>query len=193
MKLKTDKQNTDKTASSKCGKLDKTYQNTLTATDREVSFVAVIKNNNGTAVSVDADDYRWNPLASVSSDPVLCVSELKKIAEMLYPDDPDTDQFLLAEVRNAFIACAMFLIENYEDELDIGFPEPCKPTLSAVYRLASGDGTWPSLFLRRVASRKFLSVFTRTSFMRMTSNPDATIDLIVAALKEPRTVGLTLQ
>ena len=134
----------------------------------------------------DRRTHRWNPLTYVSSDPAFRVSDLMSIAAMLYPDGADEQKFWVSQARNAFMAFALFLFENHDDEIATGFPfSSGAPTLGRIYRLSSGDGTDLKAYLRGLASRKFLSDNARSAFSNLLSQADETFASIMGTLKEP--------
>lgn len=134
----------------------------------------------------DRRTHRWNPLTYVSADPAFRVSDLMSIAAMLYPDGSDDQKFWVSQARNAFMAFALFLFENRDDEVATGFPfSSGVPTLGRIYRLSSGDGTELRAYLRGLASRKFLSDNARSAFSNLLSQADETFASIMGTLKEP--------
>jgi len=134
----------------------------------------------------DRRTHRWNPLTYVSTDPAFRVSDLMSIAAMLYPDGSDEQKFWVSQARNAFMAFALFLFENRDDEIRTGFPfSSGAPTLGKIYRLSSGDGTDLKTYLRGLASRKFLSDNARSAFSNVLSQADETFASIMGTLKEP--------
>ncbi len=134
----------------------------------------------------DRRTHRWNPLTYVSADPAFRVSDLMSIAAMLYPDGSDDQKFWVSQARNAFMAFALFLFENRDDEVNTGFPfSSGAPTLGRIYRLSSGDGTDLKTYLRSLAARKFLSDNARSAFSNMLSQADETFASIMGTLKEP--------
>jgi type IV secretion system protein VirD4 len=134
----------------------------------------------------DRRTHRWNPLTYVSADPAFRVSDLMSIAAMLYPDGSDDQKFWVSQARNAFMAFALFLFENRDDEVNTGFPFTSgAPTLGRIYRLSSGDGTDLKTYLRSLAARKFLSDNARSAFSNMLSQADETFASIMGTLKEP--------
>ncbi|WCE04610.1 type IV secretory system conjugative DNA transfer family protein [Pseudoxanthomonas sp. JBR18] len=134
----------------------------------------------------DRRTHRWNPLTYVSSDPAFRVSDLMSIAAMLYPDGAEDQKFWVSQARNAFMAFALFLFENRDDELATGFPfSSGAPTLGRIYRLSSGDGTELKAYLRGLAGRKFLSDNARSAFSNLLSQADETFASIMGTLKEP--------
>lgn len=133
----------------------------------------------------DRRSHRWNPLTYVSKDPAFRVSDLSSIAAMLYPDGADEQKFWVSQARNAFIAFTLYLFENWDEEQELGFPFSTYPTLGAVYRLSSGDGTDLKKFLQGLAQRKFLSANAKTAFANMLSQADETFASIMGTFKEP--------
>src|SRR3546814_19125408 len=78
------------------------------------------------------------------------------IAAMLYPDGVDEQKFWVSQARNAFMAFSLYLFENWQDMKQSGFPgEHGTPTLGAIYRLSSGDGTELKAFLQSLPKREF--------------------------------------
>ncbi len=133
----------------------------------------------------DRRTHRWNPLTYVSADPAFRVSDLASIAAMLYPDGADDQKFWVSQARNAFMAFALYLFENLDEEKALGYPFSRYPTLGAIYRLASGDGSELKPFLKTLSSRTFLSANARTAFANMLSQADETFASIMGTFKEP--------
>lgn len=133
----------------------------------------------------DRRTHRWNPLTYVSADPAFRVSDLMAIAAMLYPDGSDDQKFWVSQARNAFMAFSLYLFENRDDEIAIGFPAGAAPTLGAIYRLSSGDGTDLRKFLQQLAQRPFLSDKSRQAFANLLSQADETFASIMGTFKEP--------
>ena len=133
----------------------------------------------------DRRTHRWNPLTYVSGDPAFRVSDLMSIAAMLYPDGADEQKFWISQARNAFMAFALYLFDNLDDARALGFPHIRTPTLGAVYRLSSGDGTELKPFLRKLAARPFLTGPAKNAFANLLSQADETFASIMGTLKEP--------
>ncbi|MBO9874046.1 type IV secretory system conjugative DNA transfer family protein [Xanthomonas hawaiiensis] len=134
----------------------------------------------------DRRTHRWNPLSYVSGDPAFRVSDLMSIAAMLYPDGSDDQKFWVSQARNAFMAFSLYLFENWDDERNIGFPGGLgTPTLGAIYRLSSGDGTDLKKYLKSLSERRFLSGNAKSAFSNLLSQADETFASIMGTLKEP--------
>lgn len=133
----------------------------------------------------DRRTHRWNPLKYVSMDPAFRVSDLMSIAAMLYPDASDEQKFWVSQARNAFMAFSLYLFDHYAEGLEQGFPFARMPTIGAVYRLSSGDGTELKTYLRKLASRPFLSKPAKSAFANLLSQADETFASIMGTLKEP--------
>ncbi|MCC8618135.1 type IV secretory system conjugative DNA transfer family protein [Xanthomonas vesicatoria] len=134
----------------------------------------------------DRRTHRWNPLTYVSNDPAFRVSDLMSIAAMLYPDGSDDQKFWVSQARNAFLAFALYLFENWDEELSLGFPGGAgAPTLGAIYRLSSGDGTDLKKYLKSLSERRFLSSNAKSAFSNLLSQADETFASIMGTLKEP--------
>ena len=134
----------------------------------------------------DRRTHRWNPLSYVSHDPAFRVSDLMGIAAMLYPDGGDDQKFWVSQARNAFMAFALYLFENREDEKASGFPTALHPpTLGAIYRLSSGDGSELKPYLQKLSQRGFLGGNARTAFAGLLSQADETFSSIMGTFKEP--------
>ncbi len=134
----------------------------------------------------DRRTHRWNPLTYVAKDPAFRVSDLMSIAAMLYPDGSDDQKFWVSQARNAFMAFSLYLFENWEDEQKTGFPSALgAPTLGAIYRLSSGDGTELKKYLQKLARKEFLSGNARSAFANLLSQADETFSSIMGTFKEP--------
>ena len=135
----------------------------------------------------DRRTHRWNPLSYVSKDPAFRVSDLMSIAAMLYPDGADDQKFWVSQARNAFMAFTLFLFEKWEAEEKQGVPLQLrdKPTLGAVYRLSSGDGSDLKKFYQWLAEQPFLSGNARSAFANLLSQANETFASILGTFKEP--------
>jgi type IV secretion system protein VirD4 len=134
----------------------------------------------------DRRTHRWNPLHYVSGDPAFRVSDLMSIAAMLYPDASDDQKFWISQARNAFMAFALYLFENWDDIQNHGFPaEHGAPTIGGIYKLSSGDGTDLKAYLQGLTRRNFLSSNAKSAFSNLLSQADETFASIMGTLKEP--------
>jgi type IV secretion system protein VirD4 len=135
----------------------------------------------------DRRTHRWNPLSYISNDPVFRVSDLMSIAAMLYPDGADDQKFWVSQARNAFMAFTLFLFEKWDDDERRGIPLQLrdKPTLGAVYRLSSGDGTDLKQFYQMLSQQKFLSSNALSAFANLLSQASETFASILGTFKEP--------
>lgn len=133
----------------------------------------------------DRKSHRWNPLTYVSRDSAFRVSDLMSIAAMLYPDGADDQKFWVSQARNTFMAFALYLFENRDDEEAIGFPNSRPPTMGSIYRLSSSDGTELRAYLQQLSQKKFLSGHARTAFANLLSQADETFASIMGTFKEP--------
>ena len=133
----------------------------------------------------DRRTHRWNPLRYVSEDAAFRVSDLMGIAAMLYPDGADEQKFWVSQARNAFMAFALYLFDCDSQARAEGFPHSRRPTLGAVYRLSSGDGTPLKPYLQGLAGRTFLSEAGRNALANLLSQADETFASIMGTLKEP--------
>jgi type IV secretion system protein VirD4 len=135
----------------------------------------------------DRRTHRWNPLSYVSKDPAFRVSDLMSIAAMLYPDGSDDQKFWVSQARNAFMAFTLFLFEKWDDDASKGVPLQLRnrPTLGAVYRLSSGDGSDLRPFYQLLAQQAFLSGNTQSAFANLLSQASETFASILGTFKEP--------
>jgi type IV secretion system protein VirD4 len=60
----------------------------------------------------DGNTAAWNPLSYVSADPNLRISDVQRIATILYPDVPGTDPFWPAGARSYFLGVTMYVLET---------------------------------------------------------------------------------
>ncbi|NDK38450.1 type IV secretory system conjugative DNA transfer family protein [Pseudoxanthomonas gei] len=135
----------------------------------------------------DRRTHRWNPLSYVSEDPDFRISDLQSIAAMLYPDGADDQKFWVSQARNAFTAFALYLFENFDEQYRQGYPKEflAFPTLGAIYRLSSGDGSELKAYLKALAGKAFLSNHARTAFANLLSQAEETFASIMGTFKEP--------
>ncbi len=135
----------------------------------------------------DRRSHRWNPLSYVSKDPAFRVSDLMSIAAMLYPDGADEQKFWVSQARNAFMAFTLYLFEKWDDDERNGIPLQLrsKPTLGAVYRLSSGDGSDLKQLYQLLAQQAFLSGNAQSAFANLLSQANETFASILGTFKEP--------
>ncbi|MFC4765264.1 type IV secretory system conjugative DNA transfer family protein [Dyella koreensis] len=135
----------------------------------------------------DRRTHRWNPLSYVSKDPAFRVSDLMSIAAMLYPDGSDEQKFWVSQARNAFMAFTMYLFDKWEHDEKSGLPLVLriKPTLGAVYRLSSGDGTDLRQLYQWMSQQTFLSGHAQSAFANLLSQANETFSSILGTFKEP--------
>lgn len=135
----------------------------------------------------DRRSHRWNPLNYVSKDPAFRVSDLMSIAAMLYPDGADDQKFWVSQARNAFMAFTLCLFEKWEEDEKNGIPLKLrvKPTLGAIYRLSSGDGTDLKQLYQFLAQQPFLSHNAQSAFSNLLSQANETFASILGTFKEP--------
>jgi type IV secretion system protein VirD4 len=60
----------------------------------------------------NGDTACWNPLTYISADPNLRISDVQRIAAILYPDVPGTDPFWSAGARSYFLGVTMYVLET---------------------------------------------------------------------------------
>jgi len=60
----------------------------------------------------DGETACWNPLAYISSDPNHRISDVQRIASILYPDVPGTDPFWASGARSYFLGVTMYVLET---------------------------------------------------------------------------------
>ncbi|HEY5973078.1 MAG TPA: type IV secretory system conjugative DNA transfer family protein, partial [Pseudoxanthomonas sp.] len=135
----------------------------------------------------DRRTHRWNPLSYVSQDPAFRISDLQSIAAMLYPDGSEDQKFWVSQARNAFTAFALYLFENYDDQVRMGIPGKHQqfPTLGRIYQLSSGDGSDLKQYLQELSRRRFLSGHAKTAFANLLSQAEETFASIMGTFKEP--------
>src|SRR3546814_17322890 len=83
------------------------------------------------------------------------------------------------------MAFSLYLFENWQDMKQSGFPsEHGTPTLGAIYRLSSGDGTELTAFLQSLSKREFLSANARGAFANLLSKAEETFASILGSLRD---------
>jgi len=134
----------------------------------------------------DRRTHRWNPLRYVSDDPAFRTSDLMAIAALLYPDGADEQKFWVSHARSAFLAFALYLFDNRDDALRSGFPvDAGAPTLGALWRLSTGDGSESRAHVQRLASSAFLCAHARAAFANLLALADETFASVLGSLREP--------
>ncbi|PZO64642.1 MAG: type VI secretion protein, partial [Pseudoxanthomonas suwonensis] len=135
----------------------------------------------------DLRTHRWNPLTYVSTDPKFRITDLQAIAAILYEDDPQRDSFWTNQARNCFLAASLYLCETLANDQKEKLPEEYQhvPTLGRIYRLFSGDGSDLKEFLKKLATRDWLSKDCKTAFSNLTSLADQTFTSVIGSFQEP--------
>jgi type IV secretion system protein VirD4 len=134
----------------------------------------------------DLRTHRWNPFAYVRTDAIHRTSELQAIADCLYKDPPNQDPFWANMARSTFVAAAGLLFDCWADGISKGFgKEDGYPTLGAIYRLLSGDGTDLKAHLKSLLELPHISRETRTAFANVTALADQTFTSVVASTQAP--------
>jgi type IV secretion system protein VirD4 len=64
--------------------------------------------------------HRWNPLAYISSDPNMRITDIQKIAVMFIPDMAGTDKIWTANPRRLFLGVVLCLVETPGTPVTIG-------------------------------------------------------------------------
>ena len=102
-------------------------------------------------MSANYRTHRYNPLTYINPDPVFRIDDIQKIANMLFPDQPNTDVIWTATPRSLFLGIVLYLVET----------ENAKVTLGQVLResLTNGDGAqyFHNVIVSRRTSGKPLS------------------------------------
>jgi type IV secretion system protein VirD4 len=132
----------------------------------------------------DRRSHRWNPLGYVSADPAFRISDLQAIAAMLYPDASAELKFWVSHARNAFLAFTLHLFERFDEDRRNGF-DACTPTLGAVLRLSSGDGSDLKAQLQSLSQQPFLGPAARSAFTNLLSQAEETFASIMGTFREP--------
>ena len=128
----------------------------------------------------DRRTHRWNPLSYVSDDPAFRVSDLMSIAAMLYPDGAEDQKFWVSRAQRVH-GLHPVPVRELGRRAQQRFPGGAgTPTLGAVYRLSSGDGTDLKKYLKTLSERPFLSANARSAFANMLSQADETFASIPA-------------
>lgn len=134
----------------------------------------------------DLRTHRWNPFAYVRTEATYRTSDLQAIADCLYKDPPNQDPFWVNMARSAFVASASLLFDCWTDGLDKGFAkDDGYPTLGAIYRLLSGDGSDLKAHLKSVLQLPHVSHETRTAFANITALAEQTFTSVIASTQAP--------
>ncbi len=135
----------------------------------------------------DLRSHRWNPLSYVSKDPAFRISDLQKIAAMLYPDAGDRDRFWVGQARNAFIAFALYAFEYQQYKHETGFDRKTikPPSLGMIYRLSTPRHGESKPYVRDLSEKPFLSDNARSAFTNLLSQADKTYSSIIGFFQMP--------
>jgi type IV secretion system protein VirD4 len=104
-------------------------------------------------LSEDGNTACWNPLAYVSKDPNLRISDVQRIGATLYPEIPGTDPFWSSGARSYFLGVTLYVLET----------PSLPPTLGEVLRQGMASDTegfghhWRRVIEGRQAGRYPLS------------------------------------
>lgn len=63
-------------------------------------------------LTTDYRTHRYNPLSYISDNPDFMINDIQKIANMLFPDKPNTDVIWTATPRSFFLGVVLYLIET---------------------------------------------------------------------------------
>lgn len=150
--------------------------------------------------------HRFNPFQALSDDPRVRISQAQSIAAILYPDDQTKDPFWSSMARKAFMAFALFLLDNWDDMLakkmpnltDEGFEDRDMdpdthvqyPSFERIYRLSTGAGIPGGVkpWIQEVISNKrfaFIGREAHTYFSDLVSLADETFSSVLATMQEP--------
>ncbi|UGB39803.1 type IV secretory system conjugative DNA transfer family protein [Frateuria soli] len=134
----------------------------------------------------DLRTHRWNPFAYVRTGTIHRTSDLQAIADCLYKDPPNQDPFWANMARSTFVASASLLFDCWADGLDKGFAkDDGYPTLGAIYRLLSGNGTDLKSHVKSILEHPHVSQETRTAFANVVSLADQTFTSVIASTQAP--------
>ncbi|MGN2246183.1 type IV secretory system conjugative DNA transfer family protein [Frateuria sp. GZRR35] len=134
----------------------------------------------------DLRTHRWNPFAYVRTGATHRTSDLQAIADCLYKDPPNQDPFWANMARSTFVASASLLFDCWSDGLGKGFAkDDGYPTLGAIYRLLSGDGSDLKTHLKSVLQLPHVSHETRTAFANVTALAEQTFTSVIASTQAP--------
>lgn len=128
---------------------------------------------------------RWNPLSYISTNPNFRVNGLQALAKMIYPPDPK-DPFWPDSAANLFVGLALLVLETPE------LPQ----TMGEIRRQSTGKGKTISDYLKEIMELRAdsskcdfpLSTACVTALQLFVSNPDNTLNNIVASLVAPLSV-----
>lgn len=138
----------------------------------------------------DLRTHRWNPLSYVSLDPIHRTGHLQAIADCLYKESPGQDPFWARMSRSTFVAAASYLFDLYADDMRNagslpGVERAPFPTLGAIYRLLSGDGSDLKQQLQLMMRQPFVAADTRTKFAGITGLAEQTFTSVIATTQAP--------
>nr|WP_183423842.1 type IV secretory system conjugative DNA transfer family protein [Luteibacter sp. Sphag1AF] len=135
----------------------------------------------------DGKTHRWNPLGLVPEGHDERIAALMSIAAALYPDASADQKFWVSHARNAFMAFTLWLFETRAKGVDDGVsPGACvAPTLGAVYRLSSGNGSDLKNHFQRMSLTPGLSANARSAFANLLSQEKETFSSIMGSFQEP--------
>jgi type IV secretion system protein VirD4 len=134
----------------------------------------------------DLRTHRWNPFAYVRTDALHRTTDLQAIADCLYKDPPGQDPFWANMARSTFVAAAGLLFDCWEDGISKGFgKEDGYPTLGAIYRLLSGDGSDLRVRLKSLLELPHMRADTRTAFANITALAEQTFTSVIASTQAP--------
>lgn len=137
--------------------------------------------------------HRFNPLALMSEDQRLRISEIQTTSAILYPDEPGRDPFWTSQSRAAFVAFTSFMFERW-DNMRKRDPKlhpnvsPLFPSFERILRLSSGggDGEGVKAMLQGLLNNSsFMSQQTRTAFASLVGLAEQTFSSVIATMQAP--------
>jgi type IV secretion system protein VirD4 len=134
----------------------------------------------------DLRTHRWNPFAYVRTDAIHRTPDLQAIADCLYKEPPNQDPFWTHMARSTFVAAASLMFDCWMDAVSKGFGKgDGYPTLGAIYRLLSGDGSDLKTHLKSLLELPHVSHDTRTAFANITALAEQTFTSVIASTQAP--------
>jgi hypothetical protein len=189
-KLKTSKQKIDSTSS--CARVNQTIAKHNATTEFSLTEDAPsyeIKRG------LRGNYFQWEPLRVVPYKDEDRIYVCKSIANLLYPFSLHENRQLVQHARDLFVVLTAYLIENYEDELEQGYPSCISPTLAAVRRMTLINTfceTTTNYHIRMLSQRKFLTEQTKQLFEPLLQHDSDTLELVMDIVREPAMEQLTL-
>ncbi|GAA0900003.1 hypothetical protein GCM10009552_00670 [Rothia nasimurium] len=126
---------------------------------------------------------RWNPLDDLPRHEPERSLALQAMARHIYTDHQG-HRPIPHDVVRAFLALALFVLDDREDALEKGLI-PSAATLGDIWTLCAQAGGLRKAQMKRLADKPFIGVVTRDRIERLLAMPSRDLDVLMSRAAEP--------